>query len=156
MSNTSYVELPAGCVALCGDERLLGFPGDLETFDCNTTVSVTNCSSVCLTLAEEVGMAHQTWLGMFVMCVLAFWPMYSMGKHTGWDIKQVSVAVTVAAGWLNAVVLGWRLFGRAVAAMSADTICLWPHPYEQGGTSPLLRVAASSCGSPPPSRPRWP
>lgn len=127
---TRFVELPAGCIALCGNNTLPGYPYNVD--ECNATVSVENCSSACMTLAEEVA-TQQTWLGVFVMCILAFWPMYSMGRHTGWGIKQVAVAVTVAVGWLNAAILGWRLFLHAVAAMS-DGICLWPHPYEDGGT----------------------
>jgi len=130
--DVDMISLPSGCAVFCGNERLAGYPTSLpEANGCNVTIRVENCSSVCLTLAAEVDVQH-TWLGCFIMFILLFWPMYSMGKPKK-GAQQYLTAVTVFAGFFNASIMSWRLIGRAATAMSEDGTCLWPNPYQEGG-----------------------
>ena len=132
-ARTNFNDIPAGCGATSNNETVPGYPDPRQWWNVEqnsmTSIFEVNCSTPCQTLASEVDSDH-TWLGFFVMSFLVLWPLYSLPQSNG-KRPPYSTLVPIGLGWLNAVIMSFRLFGHMTAALS-DPICIWPHPFQDG------------------------
>ena len=60
---------------------------------------------------------------------LLFSPLFVLKKCGKWQL--VITIVSVLGGYINALIMAYRLLADTAAAMS-DPTCLWRHPYQEG------------------------